>query len=357
MLSPFLFQAKEEASGSGESDGDDIEAAIAKEVQTLKDTAAKGERRFQNSQTGAKNCIFIKTTLDDPAGLAHEIFTDLLRTRVQKCRYALRLLPVVGTCKANLKDINELAKVVLQPFFTETKLEVTYTISFKARNNNGVGREMTISSLRNTITEAFPSVLLRYTPVNPQITILVEVMCGVACIAVAKEFARFRKYNLVEVVNEKQTHAATNIKAKGITENEGVLPEKTEDVAAVEEESGCQQQEKQTEIIDKVDSCDEDNDPISTTVKEAEKEHKTAISSEVESSCIVPSAADHDDTGKLEAPQEVCGCTTKAMAQDADVSPQEEMLDCTAKMVAHETGEVEHETGEATSPPMEGEHD
>ena len=281
----------------------------------------------------------------DPAGLAHAIFTDLLQTKVQKCRYALRLLPVVGTCKANLKDINELAKEVLQSFFTEKKLEVTYAINFKARNNNGVGREMTISSLRNTITEAFPSVLLRYTPVNPQITILVEVMCGVACIAVAREFARFRKYNLVEVVNEKQTHAATNSDGKGTTENESALSEKFADPATVEENSETQQQQKQTETIDKVGSHDGYTLPvISMTAQETGMEHEAAISSQPESSCPVPSAADLDDAGKSETPQEVCGCTTNLAAQDSDALSHKEMLDCTAKPKV-----AEHEAGEATA--------
>ncbi|XP_076458195.1 THUMP domain-containing protein 1-like [Babylonia areolata] len=220
-------ESKEEANSSGDSDGEDIEAAIAREVQTLKEATAKGERRFQNSETGAKNCIFIKTTLDDPAGLAHAIFTDLRQSKLQKSRHALRLLPVVGTCKANVKDISELAKDVLQPFFTETKLEVTFAINFKARNNSGVGREMVISTLRETIENTFPSVLLRFTHVNPQITILVEVMRGVACIAVAKDFALFRKYNLVEVVRDRpaesseKTAVTQNTTAENADKQEG----------------------------------------------------------------------------------------------------------------------------------------
>ncbi|KAL8596488.1 hypothetical protein ACOMHN_044026 [Nucella lapillus] len=212
-------ETKAEAEHSGDSDGDDIEAAIAKEVQELKETSAKGERRFQNCQSGAKNCIFIKTTLEDPVGLALAIFTDLRQTKQQKSRHALRLLPVVGTCKANVKEINDLAKEVLQPFFTDTKFEVTFTITFKARNNNGVGRDVIISTLRKTIVDEFPLVLLKFTHDKPEITVLVEVMCGVACIAVAREFASFRKYNLVEVVHDKPAEPAESI--------EGVQAENT----------------------------------------------------------------------------------------------------------------------------------
>ena len=189
----------EESDNEGE---EDLEKAMAKELQAIK--APTVQQRFQNCRSGAKNCIFIKTTLEDPVGLAVAIFTDLQETKKQKTRNALRLLPVVGTCKATVKDITELAKSALAPFFTETKLEVTYGISFKARNNTGLGREGTLSSLRSTIEEEFSSVLLRYADSRfSQVTILIEAMCGVACIAVAKDFARFRKYNLVEICNEK----------------------------------------------------------------------------------------------------------------------------------------------------------
>lgn len=215
LYGPEECQAKEAADSSDEeSDDEDIEKAIANEVQSLKNIA-ESERRFQNCHTGARNCLFIKTTITDPTHLAHAIFTDLLMTKVQKSRHALRLLPVVGTCKGNLKSITALAEEVLGPFFTDTKFEVTYTIMFKARNNNGIGREMTISTLRQIITEKFPAVLTRYTSLNPQLTILVEVMCGVGCIAVVKDFARFRKYNLIEVVSEKTTTETVTDTCKG----------------------------------------------------------------------------------------------------------------------------------------------
>lgn len=211
LFGPEEIQNKTDAVSSSDegSEEEDIEKAIASEVQSLK-AVAQTERRFQNCQTGARNCIFIKTTVPDPTALAHGIFSDLLRTKKQKSRYALRLLPVVGTCKGNLKSITTLAEEVLGPFFKDTKFEITYMIMFKARNNNGVGRESTISALRQTVTETFPDVLTRYCPVNPELTILIEVMCGVGCIAVVKDFMKFRKYNLVEVVSEKSPPAEKN---------------------------------------------------------------------------------------------------------------------------------------------------
>jgi tRNA acetyltransferase TAN1 len=200
-----LIQKPPECGGQSDDDDDveDIEKAIKEQVQDLKEAGSKGERRFQNCLTGAKNVIFIKTTLEDPAALSYSILEDLLKTKKQRCRYALRMLPVVGTCKANVKEISELAKTVLQPFFTEKKFEVTYSIVLKVRNNKGLGRNVLVPALNTTIAETFPSVLLRVASVKPDIIIFVDVICGVACISVARDYDRFRKYNLVEIVNEK----------------------------------------------------------------------------------------------------------------------------------------------------------
>lgn len=264
--------------GDIDDDEEDIEKAIAVQVQEMKDAGTKVDRRFQNCLTGAKNCIFIKTTIDDPAGLARAIFADLFRTKVQKCRYALRLLPVVGTCKATVKEIGDLAKVVLAPFFVENKFEVTYTINFKARNNNGIGREMTTSTLRNTITETFSSCLLRYSSVSPQITISVEVMCGVACIAVAKDFAHFRKYNLLEIVNEKQSPInAARPESRGSTQHPSA-----DGGSASKADVGQLQTETAT--------CQSDSDTphevhsVSDTKKSASSDIAEQVSSELQSS-------------------------------------------------------------------------
>ena len=174
-------------------------------MENLNNTSVNGDRRFQNVKTGAKNCLFIKTVLDDPAAITERIFTDLAINMVQKSRHALRMLPVIGTCKANEKDILSLSKLATESFFTEAKFEVTFCINIKVRNCTGVAREQIECSMKQMIFDTFENVLLRYSSVNPDINIFVEIMCGIACIAVVNDFLKFRKYNLVEVSNyEKQ---------------------------------------------------------------------------------------------------------------------------------------------------------
>ena len=100
---------------------EDIDAALDKEKASLKaaNEKPKTERRFQQVESGANNCIFIKTAIDAPGKLVEEIVNDLNETKVQKCRFILRMLPILGTCKAYEKNIEEHSILL---FFRPSKL-------------------------------------------------------------------------------------------------------------------------------------------------------------------------------------------------------------------------------------------
>ena len=73
-----------------ESDSEDIEDALAKEVKQLQET--KTEKRFQAVLTGAVNIIFIKTNLPDskdPTDLVHTVLNDMLEKGCKKTRYGM----------------------------------------------------------------------------------------------------------------------------------------------------------------------------------------------------------------------------------------------------------------------------
>lgn len=171
---------------------------MKKEVQEIKE--AKHElRRFQNTNTKAKNLIFIRTTLPDPSQLAHAILADLWETQVQKSRFAIRLLPISGTCRAEEDDVKRLGKELFMPIF-QTKFGEGYyfSITVKIRNNNGLSRDSVIPALAGIIMELNP--LHRVSHEKPDYVILVEVIQSVCCIGIVKDFIKFRKYNMQEVV-------------------------------------------------------------------------------------------------------------------------------------------------------------
>ena len=181
-----------------EEEEEDIEKAMKKEVQEIKE-AKHQLRRFQNTNTKAKNLIFIRTTLPDPSQLAHAILADLWETQVQKSRFAIRLLPISGTCRAEEDDVKRLGKELFMPIF-QTKFGEGYyfSITVKIRNNNGLSRDSVIPALAGIIMELNP--LHRVSHEKPDYVILVEVIQSVCCIGIVKDFIKFRKYNMQEVV-------------------------------------------------------------------------------------------------------------------------------------------------------------
>ena len=190
-------------SDSGSDSEDDMEKAMAKEASEIKAVNPVG-RRFQNVDCKAKNCIFIKTTLDNPCDLTDAIFEDLIETKVQKARYAIRMLPVAETCKAVMKNIEETAEKLFKPHFaTEFGVGVKYTSVCKIRNNNSVSRTAILPCLGKIIRELNPLHMLCHD--EPDLVVLIEVIRNICCLSVIKNFFRFKKCNLHEVVKSSET--------------------------------------------------------------------------------------------------------------------------------------------------------
>ncbi|XP_061182416.1 THUMP domain-containing protein 1-like [Saccostrea echinata] len=190
----------EEDSSEEDVEEEDIEKAMMKEVNEIKEKKLT-QRRFQNTNTKAKNCIFIRTTLSDPSQLAHSILSDLSETKVQKSRYAIRLLPISGSCRAEEADVKKLGKELFTPIFeTPYGKGYSFSITVKVRNNNGLGRDSVIPALAGIVKELNP--LHRVSHDHPDFVILVEVIQSVCCIGIVKDFFKFRKYNLQEIVKK-----------------------------------------------------------------------------------------------------------------------------------------------------------
>ena len=277
-----------------EEEEEDIEKAMKKEVQEIKE--AKHElRRFQNTNTKAKNLIFIRTTLPDPSQLAHAILADLWETQVQKSRFAIRLLPISGTCRAEEDDVKRLGKELFMPIF-QTKFGEGYyfSITVKIRNNNGLSRDSVIPALAGIIMELNP--LHRVSHEKPDYVILVEVIQSVCCIGIVKDFIKFRKYNMQEVVKartdgvsqigeldqEENVSPDTVSKIGGSNQEENVTPVENENVeeegtkpdltmdskAKIQEINDTQCEVANKSLEEKSDcAMDEASNPVSDTAK------------------------------------------------------------------------------------------
>ncbi|KAK7004677.1 THUMP domain-containing protein 1 [Biomphalaria glabrata] len=209
-----------------EEEEEDIEKALKKEVDEIKNTDFK-QKRFQSVKSRAKNCIFIQSTVEDPVLVTLKIMEDIAQNGLKKARFAARILPILGTCKANIDDIEKLSKNVLSTAFSSTSSNVpsSYTILYKSRNNNGTncGKNQVISSIRSVITDINPQVKFSWS--DFQVAILVEIVCTICCLGVAPDYTRLRKYNLQElqqgarVLNDESTK--TSFVKDQVEEDEG----------------------------------------------------------------------------------------------------------------------------------------
>ena len=200
-----------------DEDEEDIDAALDKEKATLQavNDKARTERRFQQVESGANNCIFIKTVLESPGRLVEEIVNDLNETKVQKCRFILRMLPILGTCKAYEKNIEELADRVL-PDVVSTTEDRSYCVLFKARNTGQVSREDVFRVIGDVMRRQPGEWRVDLT--CPGLCVVVEVIRTICCIGAVRNFYDRKKYNLVELVKPDTIPEPTETESKDESE-------------------------------------------------------------------------------------------------------------------------------------------
>ncbi|XP_066156723.1 THUMP domain-containing protein 1 homolog [Euwallacea fornicatus] len=128
----------------------EIEEDLEGELKQLREIKAE-ERRFQVMDSGAKNFLFIKTTLEEPVKLAESILQDISLKKTQETRFLLRLVPVETTCKAFVKDIEKAFEPLCEKHFGSES--VSYSIVFNHRNNNSVSKDEVIKTIAECVTK------------------------------------------------------------------------------------------------------------------------------------------------------------------------------------------------------------
>ncbi|XP_061392792.1 THUMP domain-containing protein 1 homolog [Musca vetustissima] len=193
---------EEETKTEEPAESDDIADALQKQIDATQQKAKQTKRRFQVVDTGATNCIFIKTTLAEPASITKHIVKDIAETKKQKTRYLLRLLPIEIVCKANNKDIVDSAGQLCDKYFLNEP--TTFSIVFNKRFNNDINRDTLIKELADIIhaKNVKHKVDLKYAKKS----LIVEVIKGLCCLSVAEDYMAMKKYNLVELGRHNQNY-------------------------------------------------------------------------------------------------------------------------------------------------------
>ncbi|CAH3828346.1 THUMP domain-containing protein 1 homolog [Pieris brassicae] len=197
---PVALADREDRTDSDSESETDIGDLLKQEVDSMKSYSQKSlkHKRFQVVETGASNCIFIKTNLPSPEELTTAIIKDVCTTKVQKTRHVLRFLPIMATCKANLPDIMECAGKLFDKFFL--KKPSTFAVIFNKRFNSSVSRDLIIKELAELIVlkNSGNKADLK----NPGLCIIVEIIKGICLLSIVDNYFSYKKYNLNELYKE-----------------------------------------------------------------------------------------------------------------------------------------------------------
>ncbi|XP_077462201.1 THUMP domain-containing protein 1 [Stigmatopora argus] len=290
--------------GNGEEENpqeEDVEDALKKEVAHLRAADGVLERRFQALESGANNVVFIRTHNLETDRLVHHILSDLHATKKKKTRVILRMLPVTGTCYAFPDEIMKYLNTFLEPWFKMPNY-ATYQVAFKARNNSYNKRDDMIKAVAGLVGKMNPRNRVNLT--HPDLTIILEVIRTVCCVSVVREYKRYKKYNLQEVVKTEGGEDEPPSKAEDDEKEAGKKRE------GDEKEAGDKQEDGEKEAAKKKEGGEME---VSTGEEGGEKEKEAATEQEGGEKEVVGGGDDDVEAGK---PEE--GCTTTKEAEAAE---------------------------------------
>lgn len=183
----------------------DIDDDLDAEINNLR-TEDK-HKRFQVVESGAKNVLFIRTSIDEPVKLAHHILQSVHDNNRHQTRHLIRLVPVEVTCKAFLNDVLQAVEPLLEKHFKEGPK--SYSVVFNRRNNNSLNKDEVIKAIADKV-----AAIRNDHKVNLKEgdwTIVVEVIRSIALVAVVPDFLKYKKFNVHLTVNSEVEDGMTNV--------------------------------------------------------------------------------------------------------------------------------------------------
>ncbi|GJQ08330.1 hypothetical protein GpartN1_g121.t1 [Galdieria partita] len=160
---------------------------------------------FYTLDVGVRGSVFFAfhSSIDlDPCELVYKIMQDVEVTKVRKCRYSVRFIPVDGICYARKEEVSHLFRGI-----AEKKLKTlaaqeknSFAVVFRKRNNSSAHRTDFIAAIVDQMPATF-HVKLR----KPDFTVLVEVLRTSCLVTVVENYERYCKFNVHEIVGKVST--------------------------------------------------------------------------------------------------------------------------------------------------------
>lgn len=194
----FGYEAAGTASGDAgegkETTGDVVADALRAELEGLREEKKKPALKEMSLDLRACTFVGASDELANACDIVELVKADLERaksTNVTFSRHCMRMIPVEVVCFAGVDEIKEAVKPLLERHFTSGK-EQTFAISFERRANDSVRRTEVIEAIAGLIDQPPNKVNLS----DPDLTIMVEIIKGVACLSVVPDYEKLCKYNL-----------------------------------------------------------------------------------------------------------------------------------------------------------------
>lgn len=169
----------------------DLDEEFKEEIECLK-KAGEMPKRFQVVTSGAKNLLFIRTTVEDPVALASAIIKEVQETKELQTRYLIRLVPIETTCKAYIDNIKRACIPLLDRHFNDNPR--SFSIVYNHRNNKNLSKDEVIKTIADLIGDYKKGHTVNLN--HADVSIIVEVIKGNVLLAVIPQYIQYKKFNL-----------------------------------------------------------------------------------------------------------------------------------------------------------------
>ena len=188
---------KEESAIEDTPQSNDLSLQLKTELDSLK---SDGDiKQFQSVDSGAKNLVFIKFSIDlSPRVLTERIFNSFLESKITQTRFILKFIPISHICHADIVDIKKTISRVLKANSELFNGRPTkYTIGYKCRYNDVICRTSVLEMINLAVSEEKLNLIPSYS--NPELVIIVQVITSKCCLGIVRNYERYAKYNINEL--------------------------------------------------------------------------------------------------------------------------------------------------------------
>ena len=178
----------------------DIENKILKEENTT------------SSYEITKQALSIWDPLQNIQSILGEAKESSTTNLAPSSRYITRIIPIQATCFANINEIKQTAKDLIDHWLPSNQNKhdniidssvlndsndsrITFAINSKRRNCSNVTRDQIISTVASLVDDTKYKVSLK----NPKFTILIEICRTLCGISIVKDFDQYDNFNLFEI--------------------------------------------------------------------------------------------------------------------------------------------------------------